>query len=110
MSRYTSQIHFVVSIANSMVTMRINVKTSLYVPNVANLLYIMQVCVKTQRSVLNVEKATMLIQKNAKFGKRKKKYFELNLHVPSLFLQREKQLSHQLLLRGLVMLILLSQP
>ena len=35
-------------------------------PNVANLLYIMQVCVKTKRSVQIVEKATMLIQRNAK--------------------------------------------
>ena len=85
-------------------------KTSLYVPNVANLLYIMQLSVKTQRSVLIVEKATMLIQRNARFSKRKKKYFELNLHATSLFLKCEKQLSHQLLLRGVVMLILLSQP
>ena len=73
---FTYQIRFAVSSANSMVIMKINVKTTLYVQNAANRLYIMKRYVKTQPSVSTVGKATLLTQRNVKFGLKKKKYLE----------------------------------
>ena len=51
-------------------------KTTLYVQNAANRLYIMKRYVKTQPNVSTVEKATLLTQRNVKFGLKKKKYLE----------------------------------
>ena len=83
-------------------------KTILFVPNVANKQNIMKVYVKIQLSVRIVEKPMTLTQRNAKFGRRKKKYSELNLHVISLFLKHGKSLNHQLLFQGPVMLVSLN--
>ena len=106
--RCTYRIHFVASIANNMVTMRIDVKTILFVPNVANKQNIMKVYVKIQQSVRIVEKPMTLTRRNAKFGRRKKKYSELNLHEISFFLKHGKSLNHQLLFQGPVMLVSLN--
>ena len=71
--------------------MKTDVKIILYVPGVVNKPYTMKLYVKTHSNVQTVVKVMMLTLRSAKYGIKKKKYSESNLHVISLFLKHGKQ-------------------
>ena len=66
-------------------------KIILYVSGVVKQPYTMKVYVKTHSNVQTVVKVMMLTLRSAKYGIKKKKYSESNLHVIYLFLKRGKK-------------------
>ena len=71
--------------------MKTDVKTILYVPDAMNQPYTMKLYIKIHSNVQTVEKVMMLTLRSAKYGIKKKKNSESNLHVISLFLKQGKQ-------------------
>ena len=83
---FTYQIRFVASNANSMVIMKINVKTTLYVQNAANRLYTMKVLCKNPTKCVNCGESHTANPKECKIWHKEKEIlrvkFTRNISFP----------------------------